>query len=130
MSATDQPLDPQQRALVVALASGLSQDAAGELVGISGRTVRRRLTADPSLRDAVQEQRDVNACMVADQLVAQAVQAVERLGSIIDQGADRDAVAACRVVLAEARQHRETTLTSDRLRDVLDLMHNRSRETA
>jgi hypothetical protein len=128
--STTTTLDPQQRALVVALASGLSHDAAGDLVGISGRTVRRRLAADPALRDAVQAQRDENACMIADLLVAQAAQAVERLARIIDQGTDRDAVSACRAVLAEARQHRETTVTSERLRDVLDLLHNRTRETA
>lgn len=121
---TDQPptLDPDDRILVAALAAGATQDEAGALIGRSGRTVRRRLADDPDLRAAVQAERDAHACRIADLLVAQAAQAVASLSRIITDGADRDVVGACRVMLSEARQHREAAYVADRLAHVETLL--------
>lgn len=106
MTATREALDPQDRLLVAALASGVGQDSAGAIVGVSGRTVRRRLASNPALREAVREERDALAGQVAGLLVAQAIEAVHRLMQIVNEGNDRNAVQASRVVVAEARQHR------------------------
>lgn len=122
------PLDTNP--LAVALAHGLTHAEAGALVGISARTVRRRLASNPALREAIRAERQVLAQQVADLLTAQAEAAIARLGQVIADGADRDATAAARVVLDQAVRHRDAVYVSDRLADIEQTLRLRQEEAS
>jgi len=89
--------------------------------------VRRRL-ADPTVRAALDAERTRVAHEVADALTARGRAAVDRLARVMDTGLDRDAVAAARVLLSEARGHREATYVADRLREVETTLYARRME--
>jgi hypothetical protein len=127
VTATVSALDRDTRIIVAAVASGSTQAEAAEVAGCSARTVRRRL-ADPTVRAALDAERTRVAHEVADALIARARAAVDRLARVVDSGADRDAVAAARVLLSEARGHREATYVADRLREVENALFARRLE--
>lgn len=107
-------LTDRDRRIVSAVASGARQAAVADLARCSTRTVRRML-ARPEVAAAVRAEREAQSQVIVDLLREQSRGAVHRLGRIIRDGADRDAVAAARTLLAEARQHREQAEVLDRL---------------
>jgi len=110
--------------LIAALATGATWAQAGTAAGCSARTVGRRL-ADPTMRAALGAERQRLAEQVADALTGAVTATVTRLAAITEQGADRDAVGAARVLLAEARAWRETAWVTQRLDAVEDELTRR-----
>lgn len=119
--------DRDQR-IVAATASGLRQADVAATAGCSARTVRRRL-ADPGVAAAVVTEREARSRVLVDLLREQSAGAVNRLTRIIREGADRDAVAAARVVLGEGRAHREQAEVVARLDDLEAVVAARREDT-
>lgn len=109
-------LDADAYVIVAALASGSTQEEAAAAVGCSARTVRRRLT-EPAVRAALDAERSRLAAETADVLTGRSRAAVDRLHRVVTEGTDRDAVAACRVLLDQMIRHRDHVWIADRLAD-------------
>lgn len=120
-------LTDRDRRIVAAVASGVRQTDAATIAGCSARTVRRRL-ALPAVAAAVAAEREARSRVLVDLLREQSAGAVTRLERIIRDGADRDAVAAARVVLAEGRQHREQAEVVERLAAVETILAARTED--
>ena len=111
---TDGDLSDRDRRIVAAVASGARQADVAALAKCSTRTVRRTLTR-PEVMTALRTEREAQTAAVVDLLRVQTRGSVTRLERIVREGADRDAVAAARVILAEARAFREQAEVVERL---------------
>jgi len=89
-------------ALAVALAAGMSQQAAAEAVGVSRATVTRRLR-DPAFEARVEELRAAHARRLAERLGALGDRACDALEHVLARGEGEGArVSAARTVLTSA----------------------------
>lgn len=117
MTADDRP--PRDRELARLLAAGATQARAGAEIGMSERTVRRRL-ADPAFLALIDAERVAHCERVIDSLTLVAGRAVTVLNDILD---DADAppavrVSACRTALTAVLGWRDQLELDKRLADV------------
>lgn len=105
--------------LVTALAMGKTQAEAARLSGTSERTIRRRLTEDPTLRAAVFEERTVMAAQLAGQLLTGGATAIEVLGELMAADLPPQVrLGAVRTMLMQGGTFREVEVEA-RLSDLL-----------
>lgn len=95
-------------ALIAALASGCSHVEAAAALGVSARTVGRRL-ADPAFVAQLAEHRGTIMARAADRLAAATATATDALVSLLDATTPPAVrVSAARVVLDAARRYQES----------------------
>lgn len=116
MSRSDTPRD---RELARLLAAGATAARAGESVGLSERTVRRRL-ADPAFLDLVDAERTEHVERIIDGLTLVARRAITVLSEILDgeQVPPAVKVSAARVTLTSVLGWRDQLELDRRLADV------------
>lgn len=120
---TDELTDRDRR-IVAAVASGVRQADVARIARCSTRTVRRTL-ARPEVDAALRSEREAQTAATVDLLRTQTRGSVERLERVINHGTDRDAVAAARVLLSEARAFREQHEVTERLTAVETALYAR-----
>lgn len=115
--------DQQRRAaqddiLVEALASGLPYREAGELAGVTSRTVARRMT-DPGFVRRVSERRGERVAEVTGQLVSASVDAVRVIREqCLDAERPADRLRAASLLLTLGLKFRHEHELEERLRNV------------
>jgi HPt (histidine-containing phosphotransfer) domain-containing protein len=88
----------QDEVLVAALAAGRTYEAAGQLAGISGRTVARRMT-DPAFARQVAARRDEQVHTLAGLLSSLSAAAVAAVASCLDDEDPKNRLAAAKLIL-------------------------------
>src|SRR5919106_6383834 len=109
----------RDRELARLLAAGATQERAGDELGISARTVRRRC-ADPAFLDLVDQERTAHVERIIDGLTLVARRAVSVLGDILQDEVAPPAVkvSAARVALSSVLSWRDQAELDKRLADV------------
>lgn len=103
-------LTPADEELATLLSEGISQNAAGEILGVSSRTVRRRLK-EPGFRSRVDELRRDRLAVTTARLVRISDSAVDALEQLLDSEDDRLRLRTAQTVLSLGRRHhREETI--------------------
>jgi hypothetical protein len=107
--------------LIAALAEGLTHAAAGELAGVSAKTVQRRMS-NPEFAGAVGDGRRQRVRDVVGLLVGASQRAVQVLVEVLERGDPADQLRAARMVLEySGRYHREQVVDDDLARRMLVL---------
>jgi molybdenum-dependent DNA-binding transcriptional regulator ModE len=101
-------------ALLHALASGATVEAAARQSGVSERTVYRRL-ADPAFRRRLQDLRAEMTRRTASSLTAAGTEAVETLRRLLNSSSEPIRVAAARAILQLGAKLREATELEERM---------------
>jgi hypothetical protein len=101
------------------LAAGATQARAGEQLGMSERTVRRRV-ADPQFLDLVDQERTAHVERIIDGLTVVSRRAITVLGELIEDGDVPPAVrvSACRTALTAVLGWRDQLELDRRLTDI------------
>jgi hypothetical protein len=108
----------QDDLLIVALARGLSSERAGEVAGVSGRTVRRRMR-DPGFGRRVREVRDQWVDRVTGQLIGGASDAVNTIVVECRDGErSADRLRAASLLLGLGLRYRQAAELEARVREL------------
>ena len=107
----------QDAIIAAALASGATQHEAGQVAGVSERTVRRRLE-QTAFKDQIVSQREKLISRTTDRLTALSAKAVETLSDLVSSDDTPPAVRlrAAMGILAAHRVWRDAGEMEDRLR--------------
>jgi hypothetical protein len=98
-----------------AIAAGASENEAGRVAGVTGRTVSRWRNDEVQFTDAVDAARTEYLNETAGLLAHISTAAVRKLGEIIEDGSERYALAAARTVLDMASRYRNAQALEGRL---------------
>jgi len=100
-------LSERDRIIAIALGRGFSHEKAGELAGVSSKTVQRRM-ADPTFLVAVSEERRRAFELISGQLTHWAIQAVKTLVGVMQSDNPSDQRRAAEAILnIGGRYHRQ-----------------------
>ena len=108
--------------VLAAVLTGKSQAEAARQTGITEKTVGRYVAEH---RNQLQDARLAIAEATADALAARTLQAIDRLGSIVDEGTDTNGISAARTILAESRAWRDTVHTATQIENLEDELAKR-----
>jgi hypothetical protein len=118
-SGRDSRLDAADEVLVEALANGSSYAEAGDLAGVSARTVRRRMS-DPTFSAEVAKRRNERLGVVSGRLSQLAERALDVLEGALASERAGEALRAADMVLSLDRRYREQVDFAARLLAVED----------
>ena len=107
-------LSDDDEILACALAEGFTHAAAGALIGVSAKTVQRRLS-NPKFAGAVGDRRRQRVSEVVGVLVSASRQAVQVLVEVLEGGAPADRLRAARMVLDYSSRYQRDQVLEDEL---------------
>ena len=114
---TESKRESQDQVLVVALAAGKTHEVAGELAGVSAKTVQRRLL-DADFTARVTRGRAARHAQISGALLTSAEQAVTTLVDLLDDADPKVRLAASRELLTSSHRYVDQADVLERLRSL------------